>query len=98
MSSPVNRLKAMLANNPRNGTPVPADCVLDADSVLNLDAAIKARQQKAFLDIAWAALCTPVVRYDAADYEDRQAWAIELEAKYANCAARHRKTVEASPK
>ncbi|GAA0412719.1 hypothetical protein GCM10009094_16010 [Massilia aurea] len=52
---------------------------------------------KAFLDSALAALCPVVERPAAADYDVWQEWANELLQQYAECAARHAKTVQAWP-
>jgi hypothetical protein len=52
---------------------------------------------KAFLDSALAAPCPMVERPGADDYDAWQAWAIELLRRYAECAARHAKTVQAWP-
>jgi len=52
---------------------------------------------KASLDSALAAPCPAVERPGADDYDAWQAWAIELLRQYAECAARHAKTVQAWP-
>ena len=52
---------------------------------------------KASLDSALAAPCPSVARPAAADYDVWQAWAIDLLRQYAECAARHAKTVQAWP-
>lgn len=52
---------------------------------------------KASLDSALAAPCPAVERPAAADYDVWQAWAIDLLAQYATCAARHAKTVQGWP-
>jgi len=53
---------------------------------------------KASLDSALAAPCPVIERPGADDYDAWQAWAIELLRHYAECAARHAKTVQAWPK
>ena len=53
---------------------------------------------KASLDSALAAPCPPVERPAAADFDAWQEWAIGLLRQYAECAARHAKTVQAWPK
>ena len=53
---------------------------------------------KPSLDSALAAPCPKVGRPDAADYDAWQAWAVNLLGQYADCAARHAKTVQAWPK
>jgi hypothetical protein len=53
---------------------------------------------KASLDSALAAPCPAIERPGADDYDEWQAWAIELLRQYAECAARHAKTVQAWPK
>jgi hypothetical protein len=53
---------------------------------------------KASLDSALAAPCPVVERPGADDYDAWQAWAIQLLRQYAECAARHAKTVQAWPK
>lgn len=53
---------------------------------------------KASLDSALAAPCPQVERPAADDYDAWQAWAIDLLRQYAECAARHAKTVQAWPK
>jgi len=45
-----------------------------------------------------AAPCPAVERPGADDYDAWQVWAIELLRQYAECAARHAKTVQAWPK
>lgn len=50
------------------------------------------------LDSALAAPCAAVDRPAADDYDAWQAWAIDLLRQYAECAARHVKTVQAWPK
>ena len=50
------------------------------------------------LDSALAAPCPEVAKPDAPDYDVWQAWAIQLLHQYADCAARHAKTVQAWPK
>ena len=52
---------------------------------------------KASLDSALAAPCPHIERPAAADYDVWQAWAIDLLHQYAECAARHAKTVQAWP-
>jgi hypothetical protein len=47
---------------------------------------------------ALTALCPAVERPGADDYGAWQAWAIDLLSLYAQCAARHAKTVQAWPK
>lgn len=53
---------------------------------------------KASLDSALAAPCPTIERPRADDYDAWQAWAIDLLKQYAECAARHAKTVQAWPK
>lgn len=53
---------------------------------------------KASLDSALAAPCPEVPKPDSPDYDVWQAWAISLLRQYADCAARHAKTVQAWPK
>ena len=53
---------------------------------------------KASLDSALAAPCPPVERPASPDYDVWQEWAIALLRQYAECAARHAKTVQAWPK
>ena len=50
---------------------------------------------KSSLDSALAAPCPAVERPAADDYDAWQAWAIDLLRQYAECAARHAKTVQA---
>lgn len=50
------------------------------------------------LDSALAAPCPAIERPTADDYDAWQAWSIELLRQYAECAARHAKTVQAWPK
>jgi hypothetical protein len=76
-STLVIRLKAMLANHPRNGTPVPSGCVPDADHVRDLDSAIEA-PTTAYLDRALALPRPTIERPGADDYDAWQAWAIDL--------------------
>ena len=52
---------------------------------------------KASLDSALAAPCPEVARPAAADFDAWQEWAIGLLRQYAECAARHAKTVQAWP-
>ena len=52
---------------------------------------------KASLDSALAAPCPAIERPGADDYDAWQTWAIELLRQYAECAARHTKTVQAWP-
>ena len=49
------------------------------------------------LDSALAAPCPAIVKPDAPDYDVWQLWAIDLLRQYADCAARHAKTVQAWP-
>ena len=53
---------------------------------------------KASLDSELAVLCPPIERPAAPDYDDWQEWAIGLLHQYAECAARHAKTVQSWPK
>ena len=53
---------------------------------------------KASLDSELAALCPPIERPAAPDYDDWQEWGNELIAQYAVCAIRHAKTIQAWPK
>lgn len=50
------------------------------------------------LDSALAAPCPEVPKPESPDYDVWQAWAIGLLRQYADCAARHAKTVQAWPK
>lgn len=50
------------------------------------------------LDSALAAPCPAVAKPDAPDYDVWQLWMIDLLHQYADCAARHAKTVQAWPK
>lgn len=52
---------------------------------------------KASLDSALATPCPVIERPGADDYDAWQVWAIELLRQYAECAARHAKTVQAWP-
>lgn len=50
------------------------------------------------LDSALAAPCPAVPKPESPDYDVWQAWALDLLRQYAECAARHAKTVQAWPK
>ena len=49
------------------------------------------------LDSALAAPCPAVEKPESPDYDVWQVWAINLLRQYAECAARHAKTVQAWP-
>lgn len=50
------------------------------------------------LDSALAAPCPEVPKPESPDYDVWQVWAMNLVRQYADCAARHAKTVQAWPK
>ena len=50
------------------------------------------------LDSKLSALCPPIAKPDAGDYDLWQVWSMELLEQYGICAARHAKTVQAWPK